>query len=62
MKDEIMQRIEAVLAALNNVYVRGKPNLDNLSGSIAILEGLAGTLSSCDIIENVSGEDADPKE
>ena len=51
MKDEIMQRIEAVLAALNNV-----------SGSIAILEGLAGTLSGCDIIENVSGEDADPKE
>ncbi len=57
-----MQRIEAVLAALNNVYVRGKPNLDNLSGSIAILEGLVGTLSGCDIIENVSGEDADPKE
>lgn len=62
MKDEIMQRIDAVLAALNNVYVRGKPNLDNLSGSISIIEGVASILAGCDIIPTERAEDTDPKE
>ena len=38
MKDEVINRLVAVLNALDNVSVRGKPNLANLSGSIAILE------------------------
>lgn len=38
MKDEIMQRVSAVIAALNNISVCGKQNLANLSGCIAILE------------------------
>ena len=38
MKDEVINRLVAVLNALDNISVRGKPNLANLSGSIAILE------------------------
>ena len=38
MKDEIMNRLAAVLNALNAVSVNGKQNLANLSGSIAVIE------------------------
>ena len=57
MKESIMQRIGAVLNALNNVTVSGKSNLANLSGSIAILEELYGVLNGCDIAES-NGEPA----
>lgn len=49
MRDNILQRISVVLNALNNVTVSGKQNLANLSGSIAILEELHGTLNGCEI-------------
>ncbi len=49
MKDEIMQRIGAVLTALNSVTVSGKHNLTNLSGSIAVLEEVAGMLAVAEI-------------
>lgn len=45
MKEFIMQRINAVLNALNNISVSGKQNLGNLSGSIAVLEELYGALA-----------------
>ena len=32
MKDQVMQQLGFVLNALNNVYVKGKANLANLSG------------------------------
>ena len=51
MKDNILQRIGAVLNALNNVTVSGKANLANLSGSIVILEELYGLLNSRSIEE-----------
>ena len=44
MKEEILQKINAVLTALNNTTVCGKNNLANLSGSIAILEEVYGVL------------------
>ncbi len=50
MKDEIMQRLAAVMQALNHISVMGKQNLDNLSGSIAILDETAGMLADVDII------------
>lgn len=56
MKEEILQRINAVLAALNNITVCGKGNLTNLSGSIAVLEELYGTLCTC----KIEGEDVSP--
>jgi len=49
MKDEIMQRIGAVLNALNGINVSGKHNLVNLSGSIAVIEEIASMLSDAEI-------------
>lgn len=49
MKDEIMQRLNVVLNALNNITVSGKANLANLSGSIAVLEEVGAILSDAEI-------------
>lgn len=49
MKDEIMQRLNVVLNALNNITVSGKANLANLSGSIAVLEEVGTILSDAEI-------------
>ena len=51
MKAEIIQRINAVLGALNNIDVRGKANLNNLSGSIALLEEVTSMLNSVEFKE-----------
>lgn len=48
MKNEIIQRIYGVLNALNNISVKGKANLSNLSGSIAVLEEMAAILENAD--------------
>ena len=58
MKDEIMQRLNVVLNALNSISVSGKANLANLSGSIAVLEELGAMLSDAEIM---SPEKADGK-
>lgn len=52
MKDEIMQRLAAVLNALNNVSVNGRSNLVNLSGSIGIVEEITKMLQGCTIENN----------
>lgn len=46
MKDEIMQRLSAVINALNTVSVSGKHNYNTMAGSISILEGLLEQLAS----------------
>ena len=51
MKEEILNRLVAVLNALDNISVHGKMNLANLSGSIAILEEIMKSLSDCEITE-----------
>lgn len=51
MKDEILQRLAVVLNALNNIDVRGKANLANLSGSIAMIEEVSAMLGSVDFAE-----------
>lgn len=56
MKDEIMQRITAVLTALNNISVSGKSNLANLSGSIAVLEEIMKKLQTVDFAETIQEE------
>ena len=53
MKDQVMQQLGFVLNALNNVYVKGKANLANLSG-IAILEEVADVLNNAEIVEATS--------
>lgn len=57
MKEEIMQRVDAVLNALNEINVSGKHNLVNLSGSIAVLEEIAGMLKNADIIDAAKNTD-----
>ena len=52
MKDQVMQQLGFVLNALNNVYVKGKANLANLSGSIAILE--EDVLNNAEFVEATS--------
>lgn len=54
MKDQIMQQLGFVLNALNNVSVKGKVNLANLSGSIAMIEEIADVLNNAEIVESTS--------
>ena len=56
MKDEIMNRLAAVLNALNAVSVNGKQNLANLSGSIAVIEEVAAMLGEASIASAADGE------
>lgn len=49
MKEEMMQRLGAVLHALNSISVSGKQNLANLSGSISVLEEIAGMLEGAEV-------------
>lgn len=49
MKDNILNRLNAVLNALNNIDVRGKVNLANLSGSIAIIEETCTILADAEV-------------
>lgn len=51
MKEQIIQRLNVVLNALNSVSVNGKNNLTNLSGSIAMLEEVAAVLSNAQFSE-----------
>lgn len=46
MKQDILTKIAAVLNALENVSVKGKQNLGNLSGSIAVLEEVCQALNT----------------
>lgn len=41
---ELYNRIATIVAVLNNIEVKGRQNLDNLSGSIRLLEEVAATL------------------
>ena len=59
MKDEIMNRLAAVLNALNAVSVNGKQNLANLSG-IAVIEEVAAMLGEASI-EKASAADGEKK-
>ena len=56
MKDKIMQNLIGVLNALNNISVSGKTTLATLSGSIAIVEEIAGMLDDSDIIPKSTEE------
>lgn len=51
MKDEIMQRLSAVINALNTVTVCGKANLGYMGGSINVLEEVMAMLSNADVTE-----------
>lgn len=50
MKEEILMRLGAVMNTLDNVSVKGKQNLDYISGSISVLDGVMKMLSDAEII------------
>ena len=52
MKEEFIQRLAVTLNALNNIFVSGKSNLANLSGSIAMLEEIGTMLNASDIMSD----------
>ena len=56
MKEQIMEKLNTVLMALNSISVSGKANLANLSGSIAVIEEIFGILGNAEITEQKSGE------
>ena len=49
MKDEILQRLDITLSALNTVSENGKANLANLSGSIAMIEEVYTLLKDAEV-------------
>lgn len=49
MKNEILQRLDITLSALNTVSVNGKANLANLSGSIAMIEEVYTLLKDAEV-------------
>lgn len=57
MKEEIVQRLAVVLNALNSIPVSGKQNLANLSGSIAVIEEIAGMLENASIVDTTKKAD-----
>lgn len=56
MKNELIQKLTAVITALNNVSVNGKLNLMNMSGSISLLEDIITSLQNCDITVKTADE------
>lgn len=48
-KGKIIQTLTAVIAALENVTTKGKTNLNNLGGSIEILERLREEVKTLEI-------------
>lgn len=58
MKNDILNKLALTINALNNVSVHGKPNLDNLGGSIAMLYEIQRIIEDADIS---SAEDIDRK-
>lgn len=61
MKNDILNRIGAIINALNTVSVNGKQNLENLYGSISTLEDVARMLMGCEITQPENSTDTDEK-
>lgn len=57
MKNEIMQKLSAVINVLNSISVSGKNNLANLSGSISVLEEVAIILNDAIVTEKEKEND-----
>ena len=51
-KNELIQRLNAVVKALDTVTVSGKPNLNSILGSINVLEGCIVLIRNDDSLED----------
>ena len=47
-KEELIQKLSAVINALDNVEVKGRVNLMNLSGCIALLDEVCQDIANMD--------------
>ena len=56
MKEDILQRLDLTLGARNSISVKGKENLANLSGSIAMIEEVMKILHGANITQPESKE------
>ena len=61
MKNEIMQRLAAVISAMNSISVMGKMNMANLVGSISAMEEIAGMLDGVELIRKEQSADGEKK-
>lgn len=52
MKEDILSKLNMAINALNNVSVMGKTNLNNLAGSITILEDIRNSLRQTEFKED----------
>ena len=50
MKEEIRQKLGAVVMTLNNIQVKGKANMSNMVGSISVLEDLYELFGRDDLV------------
>ena len=55
MKEQILNEMADVLGALNNIYVKGRDNLGNLSGSIRVLEQIAAQIRAAAFVKDEKG-------
>ena len=58
---DIINILEAVLRALNNLEVRGKTNVTNLAGSIGLTEQALGMLTQQETERETDGGETDMK-
>jgi hypothetical protein len=59
MKEQILQNIDAVIGALNNVSVCGEENLANLAGSLRVLHQIGAMLQNAEFSEPEKKNDGD---
>ena len=58
MKNDILNKLGAVISALNSVSVSGKANMENLCGSISVLEDVAKTILGAEFADTTAETDA----
>jgi|GEM_PF-2490923 hypothetical protein len=51
MKEQIMQNLGAVIAALNSVCVSGEDNFANMAGSLRVLRQVCEMIAASDVTE-----------
>ena len=57
MKNDILQKLSAVISALNTISVSGKTNMENLCGSISVLEDIAKEIYGAEFAEQPEATD-----
>lgn len=62
MNSEILQKLSSVIAALNNIEVKGKQNLINLYGAIAALDEIGNEIYQAEAVRDKPSAPEDKEE